>query len=420
MRSFVLFLLLQTAVCFGEEKAPSKKTICLNMIVKNEKQVIARCLKSVLPIIDNWVIVDTGSTDGTQEIIKDVLRQLPGKLYERPWVNFGYNRNEALSLAKDEADYILFMDADDVLVFSDSFVLPDLTADFYYMPAGGGTSEFVLPRLVKASISWFWKGKIHEYVVATHETSGILLEEVRYLYINDGARSKDPATYQKDIALLQESIAEEPQTPRNYYYLAMTYLKLGEYEKALEAHQKRADMPGWQEEAFVSKYYIALIQHQLKKDLKVVGKSFLDAYLFYPKRIEPLFYLIEVLEKEGEVEKVYLLAKNALEGPLKKNGSVLVESWIYEYGIRWKHAMLAYKTDRLDEAIESFESLISRADIPNERLQLMKQMYESATEKKKGADAESFKASAPIFMTTSLTSGLQYRNLMQILLNIFS
>jgi glycosyltransferase involved in cell wall biosynthesis len=70
-------------------------TICLNMIVKNEAPVIGRCLASVRPLIDQWVIVDTGSTDGTQALIREALADLPGVLIERPWVDFAHNRNEA-------------------------------------------------------------------------------------------------------------------------------------------------------------------------------------------------------------------------------------------------------------------------------------------------------------------------------------
>ena len=75
-------------------------TICLNMIIKNEAPVIRRCLDSVKPFIDSWVIVDTGSSDDTQQIVRDTMAGLPGELHERPWKNFGHNRNEALELAR--------------------------------------------------------------------------------------------------------------------------------------------------------------------------------------------------------------------------------------------------------------------------------------------------------------------------------
>ncbi|EHP44847.1 family 2 glycosyl transferase, partial [Cupriavidus basilensis OR16] len=94
--------------------------ICLNMIVKNEAPVIARCLASVKPWIDRWVIVDTGSTDGTQALVREVMGKLPGTLHERPWIDFAHNRNEALALARACSegharadDYVLFIDADE-------------------------------------------------------------------------------------------------------------------------------------------------------------------------------------------------------------------------------------------------------------------------------------------------------------------
>ena len=86
------------------------------MIVKNESKIIERCLKSVYHLIDTWCIVDTGSTDGTQDIIKEFLKDKPGELIERPWVNFGHNRNEALSLARRWGEWILLTDADMILV----------------------------------------------------------------------------------------------------------------------------------------------------------------------------------------------------------------------------------------------------------------------------------------------------------------
>ena len=91
------------------------------MIVKNESKVIERCLGSVKDFINYWVIVDTGSTDGTQQIIKNFMKDVPGELHQSEWQNFEYNRNEALQFAKNKGDYILFMDADDQLLFPSDY-----------------------------------------------------------------------------------------------------------------------------------------------------------------------------------------------------------------------------------------------------------------------------------------------------------
>ena len=109
-----------------------RKTICLNMIVKNENKVIKRCLASVKPVIDYWIIIDTGSTDGTQETIREFMKDIPGELYEYPWVDFAHNRNQALALSKDKGDYLLFIDADEQLIFDESFSLSSLDKDLFF------------------------------------------------------------------------------------------------------------------------------------------------------------------------------------------------------------------------------------------------------------------------------------------------
>src|SRR5438105_1336932 len=92
---FAMLFFLPYFLAAAESTKEKRKTVCVNMIVKNEKDVITRCLGSVLPIIDYWVIVDTGSTDGTQKIIKDFMKEnkVKGELFERPWKNFEHNRN---------------------------------------------------------------------------------------------------------------------------------------------------------------------------------------------------------------------------------------------------------------------------------------------------------------------------------------
>ena len=101
------------------------KTIGLSMIVKDEAPVILKCLESVRPLVDYVLVVDTGSTDGTQQIVRDYLSRakLAGRVVEEPWQNFAYNRSFALQALRKtpKVDYALIIDADDQLELDDGF-----------------------------------------------------------------------------------------------------------------------------------------------------------------------------------------------------------------------------------------------------------------------------------------------------------
>ena len=80
----------------------ARPAICLAMIVRNEAHVVKEALDSAAPYFGSWVIVDTGSDDGTQDLITSHMADVGilGELHERPWRDFGHNRAEALTLAQ--------------------------------------------------------------------------------------------------------------------------------------------------------------------------------------------------------------------------------------------------------------------------------------------------------------------------------
>ena len=160
MRSCRIFL--YCFLIYSFYLAADKPTVCLNMIVKNETEVIRRCLGSSKPLIDYWVIVDTGSTDGTQEMIKDFMKDIPGELHERPWKNFAHNRNEALELAKGKADYVLIIDADDVFEYPSDYKWPELKMDGYFIQVQDCGTNYERFHLISNHIKWKWEGVLHE------------------------------------------------------------------------------------------------------------------------------------------------------------------------------------------------------------------------------------------------------------------
>jgi len=344
--------------------AHPKKTVCLNMIVKNEKEVIRRCLDSVLPLIDTWAIVDTGSTDGTQEIIKEHLKDVPGELYERPWVNFGHNRQEALVFAKKKADYILFMDADDILTFTEDFKLPALEKDFYSILSCVADNETWFQRLVKADLEWFWDGVIHEDLFCKTSCTGEALVGAKYIYIHDGARAKDPDTALKDIELLKAEIEKNKENPRNFFYLARSYLVSNQLEKSLENFEIRAHMGGNAEEVFNSKLMMGMLQTSLLFDAKIVKESFFKAYLDRPHRAEPLYYLARLFWQKEDYEKGYELLQLALKLPSDVVDCMWIEKWIYDHGMLLLLASCSEHTGRYAEGIGICEKLLKRSDLP--------------------------------------------------------
>jgi len=336
------------------------------MIVKDEKDVIARCLQSVLPIIDSWVIVDTGSTDGTQEVIKEMLKNVPGKLYEHPWVNFGHNRQEALNLAKTKGDYLLFMDADDKLVFEPDFILPNLESDFYVIASKQNGKENLNIRLAKSTIDWKWEGAIHECLTTKNDIKGSILEGVKYIYIHDGARAKDPNTPLKDIALLKEAIKLEPKNPRHYFYLANTYLSMSQLKEALSYFEKRSQMGEYEEEVFYSLLMIGCIQNELHFDSQVVKNSLYKAHQFAPLRAEPLYYIAGKFIEKKDYEKGYQILNLAQTLTSDRSGCLYIEQWIYDYALLFQFAECARKTDRFQEGAKACTTLLKNPNLPDQ------------------------------------------------------
>jgi len=341
------------------------KTICLNMIVKDESAVIRRGLNSIKRLIDYWVIVDTGSTDGTQAIVQETLKGIPGELHERPWKNFAHNRNEALELARGKADYIFFTDADEEIKFCGSLDKSELDQDYYFILMKKKDIEYYRILLIKDRPGWVWRGILHEYIANDQPLQGQTLTEIFSDGSNpDGHRSLDPDQYLKDARILEQELKKDPRNTRILYFLAQSYRNAQQPIKALHYYAKRAAMDvEMKEEVFWSLYLIGCIQQELKMAPDLFIKSYCSAYAYNQTRAEPLYRLANHYNRTGHFILAYSIAKTALIIP-KPTFYMCLEPAVYDYGILFELANSAHSLGKRDIARQLYRDLLIKETLP--------------------------------------------------------
>ena len=344
---------------------PSGQTICLCMIVKNEAPVIRRCLDSARPLIDRWIIVDTGSTDGTQALIRETLADVPGTLHERPWQDFAHNRSEALDLARSQGDYALIIDADDAFEIPADFRMPDLDADSYILDIVDTTIAYQRTQLVSQRLPWRYVGVLHEFLTCDGaKSSGHLPVMMRRNH--DGARRRDPETYRRDAAILEGALKTETDpflVSRYTFYLAQSYRDCGEGEKAVSAYLDRAALGYWDQEVFCSLLQAGRLMDGLGRDPEDVLAVYERATKACPSRAEAAHAASFLLRRIRQFERGYAVARPAIGLPAP-NGGLFIETWIYGYGLLDEYAVNAYWAGHYRQSLDTCIDLLARAELP--------------------------------------------------------
>jgi glycosyltransferase involved in cell wall biosynthesis len=342
------------------------RSICLNMIVKNESSVIRRCLSSIRSVIDYWVIVDTGSSDGTQEMILESMKGIPGKIHEQKWINFEHNRNCALELARNRCDYILCVDADDTMEFSLSFDKASLERDCYLIRCRDPVVDSYRILMINNDPGWKWVGILHEELQIAHPVSGQILSGVMKNGLSrDGYRMQDPKCYLNDALILEKEHQKDPFNCRTVFYLAQSYLTARESKLALKYYELRSSMGGYEEEVFWSLYMIGCLQEDLMMEAETIIDSYWKAYEFDRSRAEPLYSLSRFFLKIGNPAMGYLAGRAAISIPYPKS-LFMVQRDVYEYGALLFFSYCQHMMERFDEAQVSYRQLLAKDILPRE------------------------------------------------------
>jgi glycosyltransferase involved in cell wall biosynthesis len=281
-------------------KQPAKPLISVCMIARNEEKNIDRCLRSVKPVADEIILVDTGSTDRTVEI----ARKYTDKVYYHPWNdNFSEARNQAMSYAT--GDWILTIDADEELAAEDIPNVLEAAHDAgidaiiaqVVNIAQKGQSRGVLnsERFLLNNGVIHYEGRVHNRVVGV-ASPGIYRIRI-YHYGYDALETDIGKKFARTVSLLKKDLDDNPDNPATHHYLSCSYLSRGmnretivhglEAVRLSEAGNNRDVMFLW------TRYNISLAYYRLQ-DLKLARETALAALKGYPDHIDSHFMMIVI------------------------------------------------------------------------------------------------------------------------------
>lgn len=341
-----------------------KNTLCLCMIMKNESHIILETLESIHQHLDYWVICDTGSTDNTMDLVESFFDAagIKGEMHTAPWVDFGTNRSRVLALARNKADYLWVIDADDTLVGTIDF--GHLVLDTYSLRYG---SDFTYWRgqIFKGSEQWIYKGVLHEYPYCISKnpvTKGFIEGDYHIESRRLGARNRiDPRVkYLGDAAVLERALGQEKDAElatRYLFYLAQSYRDADQLPLSMAWYQKRIEKGGWDQEVWCSKFEIAKL-HERLGDYGNAKQCYLDAFEYRPTRAEALHSLGKLCNQRGDFHQAYIYLSFASTMPYTQD-ELFVSKNVYDYEIAFELSISAYWVGHYRRCIALCDQLIA-------------------------------------------------------------
>lgn len=343
------------------------------MIVKNESQLLKRCLESICSVADEIIVVDTGSTDSTVE----EARKFTSRIFQVEWRNdFAWARN--ISIENATCEWILWLDADDIVPRETLPILdrlkkgtPDKVFGFIVRnqrPNNTGT-EFVQARMFPNRADIYFERKIHEQMMPSALKLGMKMEKCEAVVEHHGYA--DPSTLKekasRNVKLLLEEFKDHSPDSVSTVEIADSYCLMGDFESAKNWYKKTLEIEGCEEStptiAGHAYYGLGNIYNQegFHKDAL---SSFENALRFTPWRVDCLYSKAVAEELAGFPESAVKTLKQLLE--IKPDpGQVGVDFRSANVKARLRLIRMLMELKRHDEALnEANNAIKSQSDRP--------------------------------------------------------
>lgn len=224
------------------------RRLSLCMIVKDEEECIGRCLSSVKDVVDEMIIVDTGSSDQTV----DICKSFGAKVLRFPW-NGSFSDARNYGIERATGDWILWLDADEEVEASDVYKLRDILYSDdhlisihlinYYgeQPERTKTFDIAHTRLFKNNIGFKFHNNIHEMLNVNDvfadfdeipEIQTVPIKLYHYGYLDSLNESKKK--FERNIGMLEEALKQKEYSPWMEYHIASEYYRVKQFDKAFD------------------------------------------------------------------------------------------------------------------------------------------------------------------------------------------
>lgn len=360
--------------------------LVLTQIMKNEAHVVTRMLNSIKSVVDIIVIIDTGSTDNTIEVVRQwgTDNSIETHVFERPFDNFEASRNYSLEMGRQVTkgrgdDYWGFwLDADEQLVIDEKvFNKSKINKDLYMFNTYIGAMKYTRNECYKIDKAFRFYGPVHEFIVCDDKniTSG-LMEGLSVNVQMDGGSWKGniPSKYLSHAHTLEKYINESRQDPRWIFYTAQSYHDSASIpdnreeneerlRRAMKYYKERVNRnDGYAEEVFYSQYRIGTIMKVMESPWMETHQELLKAYNMDPLRGEPIKAIIDYYLQVGEWNLAYLYTKFAKVNFHGKNPYpnrlLFVDETLYIWKFAEAHAAASFYCGKADEAKANYQEIV--------------------------------------------------------------
>ncbi|MFQ5962991.1 MAG: glycosyltransferase [Candidatus Scalinduaceae bacterium] len=375
-------------------------SISLCMIVKNEEHNLAQCLNIVKDVVDEIIIVDTGSTDRSVEIAKS----FGAKLFHHPWEgSFSKARNYSLKYATSE--WILILDADEEMNKTDIPKLKEIASNNNYTAVSfliknkfkDSTQECYakMIRLFKNFNGTYYEGTVHNRLRHTGKCLDSSLSVIHHGY--NLSEEKMEEKFLRTTILLKDQIKQEPHNPVPHRYLGISYLDQGMYDEAVSESKRALELAennGFNIKDFLVSYYVISAAYFEKGELKEsetyalramgIDENYLDVFCI----LSFIYYNLKKYDNFLQTSDNYI---TLLDSIANHNEAINAYTY-YTIGHKWKiHLLRGFyylssgqnekgnaeidKALKVSTAIEDCLRLIGKFYLDNNNLEKSEEIY---------------------------------------------